>query len=124
MSRSRSSTGISGPMPTRARAGSGLIAPTLLNEGQAELRGLPAMRFRISMLAWDSHASTVARFNSSCTPDLSSLAPDLIFLVSCDKQTDEMEYRVLRPNGKLTLKGAASMYEFGYAAQGSANRES
>jgi hypothetical protein len=35
-----------------------------------------------------------------------------------------MEYRVLRPNGKLTLKGVASMYEFGYAAQGSANRES
>ena len=108
----------------KSTARSGLMAPTLLNEGQAQLLGLPAMRFRISMLAWDSHPSTVARFNSSCTPELSSLAPDLIFLVSCDKQTEEMEYRVLRPNGRLTLKGVASMYEFGYAAQGSANRES
>ena len=107
----------------KSTARSGLMAPTLLNEGQAELLALPNMRYRISMLPWDNHAWTVARFNSSCTPELSSIAPDLIFLVSCDKQTEELEYRVLRPNGKLALKGVSSMDECGYAAEGSANQE-
>ena len=107
----------------KSTARSGLMAPTLLNEGQAELLALPNMRYRISMLPWDNRAWTVARFNSSCTPELSSIAPDLIFLVSCDKQTEELEYRVLRPNGKLALKGVSSMDECGYAAEGSANQE-
>src|ERR1035437_7411021 len=107
----------------KSTARSGLMAPTLLNEGQAELLALPNMRYRISMLPWDNRAWTVARFNSSCTPELSSIAPDLIFLVSCDKQTEELEYQVLRPNGKLALKGVSSMDECGYAAEGSANQE-
>jgi hypothetical protein len=102
---------------------SGLMAPALLNEGQAALLAQPNMRYRISMLPWDNHAWTFARFNSSCTPEISSIAPDLIFLASCDKQTEEPEYRVLRPNGKLMLKSVPSPNECGYAAEGSANRE-
>jgi|HubBroStandDraft_1064217.scaffolds.fasta_scaffold23793_1 hypothetical protein len=100
-----------------------LVAPTLLNEGQTQLLAQPNMRYRISMTPWNNHPSTLARFDSSCTPDLSSIAPDLIFLVSCDKQNEEFEYRVLRANGTLALKGFASSNEFGYAAEGSANKE-
>jgi hypothetical protein len=102
---------------------SGLIAPALLNEGQAALLAQPNMRYRISMLPWDNHAWTFARFSSSCIPGISSIASDLIFLASCDKQTDEPEFSVLRPNGKLMLKSVPNPNEFGYAAQGSANRE-
>jgi hypothetical protein len=102
---------------------SNLMAPTLLNEGQVTLSAQSNMRYRISMLTWDNHASVVARFNSSCTPELSSIAPDLIFLVSCDKQNGGREYRVLHANGRLVLKGDSTMNDCGHAAEGSANRE-
>jgi hypothetical protein len=81
------------------------------------------MRYRISLLTWDNHSSIVARFNSSCTPELSSIAPDLIFLVSCDKRGEGREYRVLRANGELALKGNSKLNECGHAAEGSANLE-
>jgi hypothetical protein len=106
-----------------SRARSDLMAPTLLNEGQATLLAQPNMRYRISMLTWDNHSSTVALFNSSCVPEISSIAPDFIFMVSCNKQNEEFEYRVLRPNGTPVLKGIANWNEFGYAARGSANRD-
>jgi hypothetical protein len=107
----------------KSTAPSGLMAPTLLNEGQAKLTALPNMRYRISMLSWDNHASIVAQFSSSCTPEFSSITPDLIFLVSCDKHNQGREYRVLRSNGKLALKGDSTTNECGHAAEGSANRE-
>ena len=106
-----------------SRARSGLMAPTLLNEGQARLLAQPNMRYRISMLTWDNHASTLAQFNSSCAPELSSIAPDLIFMVSCNRQNEEFEYRVLRPNGTPVLKGVSDWNEFGYAAGGSSNHD-
>jgi hypothetical protein len=102
---------------------SNLMAPTLLNEGQVVLAAQSNMRYRISMVTWDNHASVVARFSSSCTPELSSIAPDLLFLVSCDKQNGGREYRVLRANGKLALKGDSTLNECGHAAEGSANQE-
>jgi len=105
-------------------ARSGLRAPTLLNEGQAKLLSQPNMRYRISMLTWDKHASTVALFNSSCVPDISSIAPDLLFMVSCDQLNEEFEYRVLRPNGTPLLKGIAKSNELGYTARGSDDHNS
>jgi hypothetical protein len=53
----------------------------------------------------------------------SSIAPDLLFLVSCDKQNGGREYRALRANGNLALKGDSTLNECGHAAEGSANRE-
>ncbi len=96
-------------------------APTLLNEGQASLLAQPEMRYRIVLKTWDSHDSTLARFVSSCTPEISSIASDLIFLASCDTGTTEGEFRVLRPDGKLALKSIPKSDEFGYAAKSSAN---
>ncbi len=102
---------------------SNLMAPTLLNEGQVTLAAQSNMRYRISLLTWDNHTSILARFRSSCTPELSSIAPDLLFLVSCEKQNGGREYRVLRANGKLALKGDSTLNECGHAAEGSANQE-
>jgi hypothetical protein len=107
----------------KSTARSNLMAPTLLNEGQVTLAAQSNMRYRISMVTWDNHASVVARFTSSCTPELSSIAPDLIFLVSCDKRTQGREYRVLRRDGKLELKGDSTENDCGHAAEGSANQE-
>jgi hypothetical protein len=102
---------------------SNLMPPTLLNEGQVTLSAQSNMRYRISMLTWDDHASVVARFTSSCTPQLSSIEPDLIFLVNCDKQNGGREYRVLHANGKLVLKGDSTPNDCGHAAEGSANQQ-
>ncbi len=107
----------------KSNARSGLMAPTLLNEGQAKLQALPNNRYRISMNSWDNHPSVVARFNSGCTPELSSIAPDLIFLVSCDKQDDEREYRVLHADGKVILKGDSALNELGHAAEGNTSHD-
>jgi hypothetical protein len=107
----------------KSTARSNLRAPTLLNEGQVTLGAQSNMRYRISLVTWDNHASVVARFTSSCTPELSSIAPDLIFLVSCDKSTHGREYRVLRRDGKLALKGDSTENDCGHAAEGSANQE-
>jgi hypothetical protein len=107
----------------KSTARSNLLAPTLLNEGQVTLSAQSNMRYRISMVTWDNHASVVARFTSSCTPELSSFAPDFIFLVSCDKSTQGREYRVLRRDGRLALKGDSTENDCGHAAEGSANQE-
>jgi hypothetical protein len=104
----------------QSNARAGIMPPTLLNEGQARLLTQPDMRYRLAMQTWDSQSSTLARFNSSCTPELSSLAPDLIFLVSCNKHNGMREYRVLDSNGKLTLKGGSNPNEYGEVARGSA----
>jgi hypothetical protein len=106
-----------------AKTLSSLLPPTLLNEGQVKLLAQPEMRYRILMQNWDNHTSTFARFESSCTPDLSSIAPDLIFMVSCDKGNEEFEYRVLHPDGKLAMKSMPTSSDFGFAAGGSANHQ-
>jgi hypothetical protein len=100
-----------------------IMPPTLLNEGQATLEALPDASYRVSLLTWDNHASILARFSSSCTPELSSFAPDLILVVSCNKQTAGRTYRVLNSNGKLALKSVAHANNCGHAAKGSANRQ-
>jgi hypothetical protein len=102
----------------KSAARSYLMAPTLLNEGQVLMRALPNSRYRITMQAWNGQAHQVAQFESSCTPALSSIAPDLLFLVSCAKQTEGREYRVLRTNGKLVLKGDSTLSELGHGAEG------
>jgi hypothetical protein len=102
---------------------SGLQPPTLLNEGQVRLLALPSDRFRIAMDTWDNRATTVARFNSTCTPELSSIAPDLLFLVTCGPPTEGREYRVLRANGRSALKGRIAPSDCGHAAAGNADQE-
>ena len=107
----------------KSNARSSLMAPTLMNEGQAKLQALPNNRYRISMTSWDNHPSVVARFDSGCTPELSSIAPDLIFLVSCNKQDDEREYRVLHTDGKVVLMGDSALNELGHAAEGNTGHD-
>lgn len=104
-----------------SRTSSRLMPPTLLDEGQAILLAQPDHHYRIAMLSWDSHASTIARFTSSCTPQISTIGPDLIFLVSCDKRADFRDYRVLRPDGKPILMGRSTLNEIGHTVESSGN---
>ncbi len=105
----------------QSSARSHLTPPTLLDEGQAHMLAGPDMRFRIAMRTWEGLDATIARFRSSCAPELSSLAPDLLFLVSCAKQTQGTEYRILRTNGNPELRGLANLNACGLGAQASAD---
>lgn len=97
---------------------SGLLPPTLLNEGQVKLLAQPKMRYRLAMSTWENKTITLARFDSQCTPELSSVAPDLLFLLSCSVPSGDPEYRVLRADGKLILRGKSGPRELGREAAG------
>ncbi len=105
----------------KSDARSNLMPPTLINEGQVRLLALPKRRYRVALLTWDSRRSVLASFGSSCVPQVSSLAPDLLFLTSCDLHNGLPVYRVLNSSGKLTLKGFSSPEDLGYTAKGIAD---
>jgi hypothetical protein len=97
---------------------SGLQPPTLLNEGQVKLLEQSKNRYRLAISTWDNRTATLARFGSMCTPDLSSVAPDLLFLMTCSETDRATEYRVLRSDGKLLLRGKSEPREVGQDAIG------
>lgn len=100
------------------------LPPTLLNEGQVKLllqsgqAGLSDKHYHLTLRTWDNLSRSLGRFTSSCTPEVSSLAPDLVFLVTCDNTNHAREYRVMRPDGKLVLRGQSMLKELGHAAIG------
>jgi hypothetical protein len=97
----------------QTRTVSGIEPPTLLNEGQVTLLAQPNKYFRLRFSGWDGSTSTLARFTSLCRPGLSSVPPDLLFLVTCNIDTDRFEYRVLRADGKLLMQGSGNGFELG-----------
>jgi hypothetical protein len=99
------------------------MPPTLLNEGEIKLLRQADNRFHLVMYTWDNHWHSLLRFNSSCTPQLSSLPPDLLFMVTCDEMTEGREFRVMRPNGKSILRGKSSLAELGHAAVGNQDKK-
>jgi hypothetical protein len=95
-----------------------LLPPVFLNEGEVKLYKQSEKRFHIVMQTWDNQRRSLARFSSSCTPHLSTLSPDSLFLVSCAAASQEREYRVLRADGKVIVQGDSPAEEFGYSATG------
>jgi hypothetical protein len=100
---------------------SGRMPPILLNEGEVKMLRQPDKSIRLSLHTWDNQWRSLTRFNSSCAPEASSLAPDLVLLVTCNVSTEGREYRVMRADGKLVLRGQSPLAELGHGAVG--NRE-
>jgi hypothetical protein len=100
----------------------GMSPPTLLKEGQVILRPQPEGDYRIAIQKWESTTSTLARFKSTCEPQVSSISPDLLFLVSCVTNIGEPEYRVLRSDGTLMLRGQPGSRQMCTEAVGSRRR--
>jgi hypothetical protein len=71
------------------------------------------MHYRLALSTWDGKAVTLARFTSRCIPGLSSAAPDLMLLLTCSAVSGIDEYRVLRADGKVLLRGQSSGFEGG-----------
>ena len=101
-------------------AASTLTPPTLLNEGQVALRPQPEGDYRISIVGSQNTSTTVARFRSTCVPSVSSISPDLLFLVSCVTNIGEPEYRVLHSDGTLILRGRPGLRQSGLESTGTA----
>lgn len=100
------------------------LPPTLLNEGQVKLlleSGQANQRekhYRLELRTWDNLARNLGIFTSGCMPQVSSLLPDLVLLVTCNRTNQARDYRVIRPNGKLVLRGQSMLKELGHAAVG------
>jgi hypothetical protein len=96
--------------------------PVLLNEGQVKVVPLTKQnhgehkRYALQLRTWDEDSRILDRFGSSCAPEVSSLPPDLVFLVTCGKTTGAREYRVLQSDGKPLVHGLSFMSDFGHAA--------
>jgi len=104
--------------------GSGPLPPVLLNEGQVRIEpplvpdSFATRRFALQLRTWDDLSRTLGEFKSSCAPGLSSLTPDLLFLVTCAGPSQTREFRVLRADGKVVLHGRSALNDLGHAAGG------
>jgi len=103
---------------TSGIAASSLTPPTLLDEGQVSLRPQPEGDYSMALEKWESTTSTLARFRSTCAPQVSSISPDLLFLVSCATNIGEPEYRVLHADGTLMLRGRPGFRQMGIEGVG------
>jgi hypothetical protein len=95
-----------------------IIPPALLNEGQVQLLAKPNRQYRLTLTTPTGETTTVARFPSACIPDVSSFAPDLLLVGTCEPNSGVHEYRVLRPDGKVVLRGRTDPQTMGQSAQG------
>jgi hypothetical protein len=102
----------------RATTSSKIMPPTLLNEGQVQLLSMSNKQYMLRLARWNGEATTVARFPSACIPDVSSFAPDFLLVATCELSTGAHEYRVLRSNGKVVLRGRPDPQTAGQSAQG------
>jgi len=95
-----------------------MMPPTLLNEGQVSLLAKANQKYRLAMLPWTGGQQTIARFSSTCVPHVSSFAPDLLFVRTCNKANGAAEYQILRADGSLVLRGHSDSGDLGQEAAG------
>jgi hypothetical protein len=96
------------------------VPPVLSDEGEIRIPTIGKNRWRIVEVTWTGQRHVLAQVNSTCRPEATSLQPNLLFVVGCDRQSDGKWYRMLRPNGKPVLKGWSSSAELEQTASGSA----
>ena len=92
--------------------------PTLLEDGEVTFRATAKQQYRMVEVGWDHRVQTIANLHSVCVPEATSLPGGLLFLVSCDPSTSGKQYRVLRSNGKVLLKGFTSSQTIADLAEG------
>jgi hypothetical protein len=93
--------------------------PVLLEDGEVQVLHGGGARWRLVMTTWKGEQRVLAKMNSACLPAVSSLSPDLLFILGCDLQQFGRWYRVLGQDGKAVLKGKSSSEELGQSVAGS-----
>jgi hypothetical protein len=95
------------------------MPPVLTDEGEVEvdLQDREKERWHLVEYTWDHQAHSIAYVKSACMPQISTIAPDLLFVVTCARDAGA-KYRVLRRDGSLLLQGSSSAEELGEGARG------
>jgi len=94
------------------------LPPVLSEEGEVSIIAGRNDQWQLSLHTWQQETRNLVRIVSSCTPELTSFPPDLLFLVTCERGYLKKDYRVLRADGKLLLKGVSPSDEVGQRAIG------
>ncbi len=110
---------LDGEFKTTATAilSSRFMPPVLTDEGEVGVYLQGKDRWHLVEHAWDHHAHSIAYVTSACKPQISGIAPDLLFVVTCGPSAGA-KYRVLRRDGSLLLQGRVSSEELGEGAHG------
>jgi hypothetical protein len=95
------------------------MPPVLTDEGEVEvdLQDRDKERWHLVEYTWNHQAHSIAYVKSACMPQISSIAPDLLFVVTCGRNAGA-KYRVLRRDGSLLLQGSSSSEELGEGVHG------
>jgi hypothetical protein len=96
-----------------------LVAPVLSDDGEIRVPTIGKDRWRIVEYDWTGQRRVLKQVESTCRPEASTVAPDLLFLTGCDRLADGKWYAVLRQDGRLLLKGRSPSSEQGQTVGGS-----
>ena len=96
------------------------VPPVLSDEGEIRIPTIGKNRWRIVEATWTGQRHVLAQVSSTCRPEATSLQPNLLFVIGCDRLSDGKWYRMLRPDGKPVLKGWSPSVELEQSASGSA----
>lgn len=92
--------------------------PVLSDVGEIRVLSTAKNRWSLVEEGWDEQKRVLARLNSACRPQVTSLPPDLLFVVGCDRQSSGKWYRVIRPNGRPLLRGVSPSVELEQTVSG------
>jgi hypothetical protein len=101
-----------------AASSTDVLPPVLLNEGEVKLYRQSEKQFHLVMLTWSGEKRSLAHFRSTCVPQMSTSAPDVLFLSRCSSLTAMREYHILRADGTEILQGQSPAEELGHAVLG------
>ncbi len=96
------------------------VPPVLSEDGEIRIPMIGKNRWRIAEYSWTGQRRILAQVASTCRPEAASVPPNLLFITGCDRLGNGKWFRMLRPDGKLVLKGESQSTEKGHTANGTA----
>jgi hypothetical protein len=96
------------------------VPPVFSEDGEIRIPMIGKNRWRIAEYSWTGQRRVLTQISSSCRPEASSVPPNLLFVTGCDRLGNGKWFRMLRPDGKLVLKGEPQSSEKGHTAGGTA----
>jgi hypothetical protein len=94
------------------------VPPVLTENGEIRIPTIGKNRWRIAEYTWTGQRRILTQVKSTCRPEAASVPPNLLFVTGCDRMGDGKWFRVLRPDGKLVLRGESQSTERGQTATG------
>ena len=96
------------------------VPPVLSEAGEIRIPSIGKNRWRIAEYTWTGQRRVLSQVASTCRPEAASVPPNLLLVTGCDRMGNGKWFRVLRPDGKLVLKGESQSTEKGHTASGTA----